>query len=114
MENIYGFTITLEAQKKGNFKLGPASAMLGNKKAKSNTVTIRVLGDDNIAAPDIPTLTDRTSAVTEIEQTYRNKRLPRTLLHVGFDKTQAVVGEPITATIRVYSLENLADVSRPN
>ena len=113
MENIYGFTITLEAQKKGNFKLGPASAMLGNKKAKSNTVTIRVLGDDNIAAPDIPTLTDRTSAVTEIEQTYRNKRLPRTLLHVEFDKTQAVVGEPITATIRVYSLENLADVSRP-
>ena len=113
MENIYGFNITLQATQKGNFNLGPASAMLEGKKAKSNIVTIRVLGDDGVAEPIVPTLTDRPSAITEIEQYYRNKRLPRTLLHVDFDKKEAVVGEQITATISVYSLENLADVSRP-
>ena len=32
---------------------------------------------------------------------------------MDFDKTQAVVGEQITATVRVLSTENLANVSRP-
>ncbi|MBL92424.1 MAG: hypothetical protein CMH56_11515 [Myxococcales bacterium] len=114
METTYIFNIQLTAQKKGNHRLGPARATLGDEKASSNTVTVRVIaGADPLPPMPATTAEAMPSYLQDIEARYQNRPLPRTLLHVAFDKTEAVVGEQITATVRVLSTESLSNVSRP-
>lgn len=99
----YTYTYILEATKEGKYSIDPAEATIGNDKVKSNSLTIEVLKSSGNSKSNQQDSQQRQSATT-------SDNLPNDDLFVAVDvnKKSAYVGEPIEATIKIYTRVGIA------
>ena len=93
------YTFTLAATEEGTFIIPPASVIAGKKEYKSSPVSIEVVKDN------------QPSAAVGSEASESDVFLKLTL-----DKTRAVKGEPVTATLELYTrsvISGLNDIKFP-
>lgn len=107
------YTYILVANKEGKFTIEPAVAIVDGKELKSNPITIEVIKQTNANQ-------QQQSQGGELqEQTQTRDDLPNSELFVGVDvsKRSVYLGEPIYATLKIYtrvSLANFEDLKFPS
>lgn len=98
------YTYILEGNSEGKFTIEPAVAIVDNETLKSNQLTIEVVKQANSSQQQQGQSNDQQ------EQTQSRNDLPNSDLFVGVDvsSTSAYLGEPILATLKLYTLVNLS------
>ncbi len=107
------YTYILEANKEGKFTIDPAVAVVDGKEVKSNPITIEVIKQTSASQQQ------QNQVGEQQEQAQTRDDLPNTELFVGVDVSRRSVylGEPIYATLKVYtrvSLANFEDLKFPS
>lgn len=97
------YTYVLYPKKKGTFTLPEATAKIKGKEVKSDPVRIEVVSDGNTSAAQTPrpSGSGTRSDVTGISDEDLFMRLT-------LSRTDVVVGEPVTATLKLYQRANIA------
>lgn len=97
------YTYVLYPKKKGTFTLPEATAKIKGKEVKSDPVRIEVVSDGNTSAAQTPrpSGSGTRSDVTGISDDDLFMRLT-------LSRTDVVVGEPVTATLKLYQRANIA------
>jgi len=108
------YTYILEASKEGKFTIDPAVAVVDGKEVKSNPITIEVIKQTNASQQQ-----QSQGGEQQQEQAQTRDDLPNSELFVGVDVSRRSVylGEPIYATLKVYtrvSLANFEDLKFPS
>jgi hypothetical protein len=109
-EEKYTYQFYLQANKTGKFTIPPATITVKGKKLTSNSLTIEVVGSQSAAQAN------NNSKSNQIQEAIpkNNKDL---FVRVLVNKTNVYEGEQITATIKIYTREDLAgfdDIKLPN
>lgn len=102
----YTYTYILEASKEGKFTIDPAEATIGNGKVKSNPLSIEVIKSSGTGRQ---VNQQRQSADDDTDN------LPGDDLFVTIElnKKTAYLGEPIVATIKIYTRVNIVGFDDP-
>lgn len=98
------YTYILQAKKTGSFQLAPATARVKGAEIHSRAVAIEVV--DNGAKSATPQTTPGTASGS----TSRPAEVPSSediFMRLSLSRTSVVVGEPVTATLKIYHRANL-------
>ncbi len=96
----HSYTYVLKPLRTGTFTIPSATITVKGKEYKSSPVSITVVSQGANAQPQSPS-GGNTGTASDISS-------EDIFLRMTFDKTSAVVGEPITATLKLYQRVNLA------
>ena len=102
-----GFTYVVEAKQEGVISIGSASVVVEGKRAQSDPVTIEAIKGE--APPQGNTQSEGTRQISEVSD-------QEIYLRLELNKTNVVKGEPITATLRLYTrvpVEGFSDFRFP-
>ncbi len=109
-EEKYTYSFYLQANKTGKFTIPPATITVKGKKLTSNSLTIEVVGDQSAAQAR-----NNHSQSKNIEPAVPNN--DNLFVRVLVNKTNVYAGEQLTATIKIYTREDLLgfdDIKLPN
>lgn len=95
----YTYTYVLMPTKKGVFNIGRATATLKGKSISSNSVSIEVVSASSSSQP---------GNGGEAPSSGTNISKDDVFLRMSVSKTSAVVGEPLTLTLKLYQRVNIA------
>ena len=111
MTQTYEFTYTyiLEATQEGKFTIDPASATVSKREQKSDRITIEVVKG---TTGQSPTTRSQQSPGTR-SQTAEEQSGDDVFVTVDFDKKLAYRGQPILATVAIYTRQNIAGFDEP-
>ena len=93
------YTYILQARKTGSFTINPATAKVKGKEITSKPVSVKVV--DNGAKPSNP------SGQNESAQT-SSAGSGEVLMRLNLSRSNVVVGEPVTVTLKLYNRASLA------
>ena len=96
----HSYTYVLKPLRTGTFTIPSATITVKGKEYKSSPVSITVVSQGANTQPQSPS-GGNTGTASDISS-------EDIFLRMTFDKTSAVVGEPITATLKLYQRVNLA------
>ncbi|KAF5076101.1 Oxygen tolerance [anaerobic digester metagenome] len=100
----YSYTFILEATKEGEFTIGAASATVNKKEYTTSPITIEVVkGDEPSRTTNSTTTGTRNAEVSKSDL----------FLVVQLNKSKVYRGEPVLATVRLYSRFQLVDLADP-
>ncbi|MDD2550657.1 MAG: BatD family protein [Bacteroidales bacterium] len=100
----YSYTYILEATESGKFQIGSASATVSKKEYKTNPFAIEVVSGGSGTQPATPrNQQSTTSASNAAEQESENM-----FIDIEFDRRTAYRGQPILATLKLYTRQNIA------
>jgi BatD DUF11 like domain len=102
------YTYYFQAIKEGKFTIQPAQASIGGKVYSSNAVQIEVVkGGKPVPKTNTPSDKPGSTPQQALPDDFNNEDL---FLRVMVDKKTAFFGEAITATVKIFSRVNLAQV----
>lgn len=103
--STYQYTYSFRAVKEGKYTIPAATAIIGNKKFRSNSVSVEIVaGQAPAARQSQPDETGR-----EQQETIDDNNL---FIQLITDKSEAYIGEQITVTIKIYSKVNLSGIDQ--
>lgn len=101
-------TYLLQPKHEGKFTLAGASAKIDKKDCSSSSFTIEVVASQN-AAQNAPDQSGNEQAIQQNSpQATGTVPADNIFLKLSLSKTSAVKGEPITATLKIYTREDIA------
>ena len=100
------FSYVIEAKKEGRCSIPSASAVISGKECSSSEVSIEVI------AASAPSSGGSTSGETSSGQTSRTSS-DDVFISLSLNKKKVVVGEPIIATLKLYTNADLSGVESP-
>lgn len=92
----YTYSYVFQATKEGNVSVGKASISIEGKEYTSNTTEIEVIGGDVANTANL----EKTKGVNDRKNNNSSQKL---FLRVETNKKSAFIGEPISATIKIYT-----------
>lgn len=101
----YSYTFILEANKEGEFTIGAATATVNKKKYSTSPITIEVVKGDE----PVRTNTNQNVAGARGAEVSKSDLF----LVVQLNKSKVYRGEPVLATVRLYSKFQLVDLADP-
>ncbi|MBN1988626.1 MAG: protein BatD [Bacteroidales bacterium] len=101
----YSYTFILEAAKEGKFTIGSATATVNKKEYTTSPITIEVVKGDEPAR----TNTNQNAAGARGTEVSKSDLF----LVVQLNKSKVYRGEPVLATVRLYSRFQLVDLADP-
>lgn len=113
----YTYTYILEAEKEGVLSIEPAQATIDKKEYQSNPVKIEVVSGSARSQPAQQSHGSRATASEQRSEPQQTKEQPEIFVDISFDKREVYHGEPILATISIYTRQNIAgfdDVKFPS
>ncbi|HCX98726.1 MAG TPA: hypothetical protein DG754_01180, partial [Bacteroidales bacterium] len=112
----YTYTYILEATKEGKYTIPPAIAKVNNKEYESNSLTIEVVkgSSGSYSAQNQSQSQSQTPSQQKAEGSDKSSEV---FVSIDFDKTNVYRGEPILATISIYTRQGISgfeDVKFPS
>lgn len=112
-ESRYTYTYVLLPRQSGAFNLPAARAVVDGKEVYSKTPSIEVVGDGANAQQSQPQSQSQQGGnvdrlVDTPKSASRGGRNDDIFMKLSLSRTSAVVGEPITATLKLYTRSNVA------
>lgn len=92
----YTYSYVFQATKEGNVSVGKASISIEGKEYTSNTTEMEVIGGDVANTANL----EKTKGVNDRKNNNSSQKL---FLRVETNKKSAFIGEPISATIKIYT-----------
>ncbi len=105
----YTYTYILEATQEGKFTIEPATATVSKREQKSDPITIEVVKG---TTGQSPTTRQQQSSGTRA-QAAEEQSGDDIFVTVDFDKKLAYRGQPILATVAIYTRQNIAGFDEP-
>lgn len=99
------YTYILQAKKTGTFTLPPASAKVRGNAIQSKAVSIQVV--DNGSRPSQGASADDTQQEGAANARQQRSEEPDIFMRLSLSRSSVVVGEPVTATLKIYHRTNL-------
>lgn len=99
------YTYILQARKTGTFTLPPASAKVRGNAIQSKAVSIQVV--DNGSRPSQGASADDTQQEGAANARQQRSEEPDIFMRLSLSRSSVVVGEPVTATLKIYHRTNL-------
>ena len=99
------YTYILQARKTGTFTLPPASAKVRGNAIQSKAVSIQVV--DNGSRPSQGASADETQQEGAANARQQRSEEPDIFMRLSLSRSSVVVGEPVTATLKIYHRTNL-------
>ena len=99
------YTYILQAKKTGTFTLPPASAKVRGNAIQSKAVSVQVV--DNGSRPSQGASADDTQQEGEANARQQRSEEPDIFMRLSLSRSSVVVGEPVTATLKIYHRTNL-------
>ena len=99
------YTYILQARKTGTFTLPPASAKVRGNAIQSKAVSIQVV--DNGSRPSQGESADDTQQEGAANARQQRSEDPDIFMRLSLSRSSVVVGEPVTATLKIYHRTNL-------
>ena len=99
------YTYILQARKTGTFTLQPAVAKVKGTQVQSKAVTIQVVDGDSAAGNNSASSQDQASSPTQQQRASTGNA--DIFMRLSLSRTSVVVGEPVTATLKIYHRANL-------
>ena len=99
------YTYILQARKTGTFTLPPASAKVRGNAIQSKAVSIQVV--DNGSRPSQGASADDTQQEGAANARQQRSEDPDIFMRLSLSRSSVVVGEPVTATLKIYHRTNL-------
>ncbi len=99
MSSQISFIYVLEATKKGSYTIGPATITVNGNRIKSNPITVNVVEPSTAEKQRREQAKKQEQSLTEQAQNIISKNLFVTL---SVNKTNVYLGEPISATYKIY------------
>lgn len=112
----YSYTYILEASKEGKYGINPAKAEVNGKEYESNSLAIEVVKGSSSAysAQNQRQSQNQTSGQQKAESSDKSRDV---FVSIDFDKTNVYRGEPILATISIFTRQGISgfeDVKFPS
>ena len=99
------YTYILQAKKTGTFTLPPASAKVRGNAIQSKAVSVQVV--DNGSRPSQGASADDTQQEGAANARQQRSEEPDIFMRLSLSRSSVVVGEPVTATLKIYHRTNL-------
>lgn len=99
------YTYILQARKTGTFTLQPAVAKVKGTQVQSKAVTIQVVDGDSAAGNNSASSQGQASSPTQQQRASTGNA--DIFMRLSLSRTSVVVGEPVTATLKIYHRANL-------
>ena len=99
------YTYILQARKTGTFTLPPASAKVRGNAIQSKAVSVQVV--DNGSRPSQGASADDTQQEGAANARQQRSEEPDIFMRLSLSRSSVVVGEPVTATLKIYHRTNL-------
>lgn len=99
------YTYILQAKKTGTFTLPPASAKVRGNAIQSKAVSVQVV--DNGSRPSQGASDDDTQQEGAANARQQRSEEPDIFMRLSLSRSSVVVGEPVTATLKIYHRTNL-------
>jgi hypothetical protein len=99
-----------------NIKIGSAQATIGGKTYTTNEVTVEVVKDGSSAGGQSANSSNNNSATAQSSSNNGSVTNEDLFLRINFSKNKVVKGEPIIATLKIYTrvpISNFEDVKFP-
>lgn len=100
------YTYILQAKKTGTFTLPPASAKVRGNAIQSKAVSIQVV-DNGSSRPFQGASADDTQQEGAANARQQRSEEPDIFMRLSLSRSSVVVGEPVTATLKIYHRTNL-------
>lgn len=114
----YTYTYILEATKEGKYTIPPAIAKVNNKEYESNSLTIEVVkGSSGSYSAQNQSQSQSQSQTPSQQKAEGSDKSSEVFVSIDFDKTNVYRGEPILATISIYTRQGISgfeDVKFPS
>lgn len=114
----YSYTYILEASKEGKYTINPAKAEVNGKEYESNSLAIEVVKGSSNTYSAKSQRQGQYQNPARAQQNVESSDKPRDVfVNIDFDKTNVYRGEPILATISIYTRQGIAgfeDVKFPS
>ncbi|MDD2197113.1 MAG: BatD family protein [Bacteroidales bacterium] len=114
----YTYTYILEASKEGKFTIPPAIAKVNNKEYESNSLTIEVVkGSSGTYSAQNQRQSQNQNQTPSQQKAEGSDKSSDVFVSIDFDKTNVYRGEPILATISIYTRQGISgfeDVKFPS
>ena len=103
------YTYILQARKTGTLTIPSAMAKVKGEELRSKPVTIQVVDDGGSSAAGSTASQDPSQAGGQQQARQATSNQEDIFLRLSLSRTSVVVGEPITATLKIYNRTNLVD-----
>ena len=100
------YTYILQAKKTGTFTLPPASAKVRGNAIQSKALSIQVV-DNGSSRPSQGASADDTQQEGAANARQQRSEEPDIFMRLSLSRSSVVVGEPVTATLKIYHRTNL-------
>ena len=99
------YTYILQARKTGSLTIRPATAKVKGTQVQSNPVTIQVVSSDSAASGQAQAAQGQAQGTQQQAQAARGEA--DIFMRLSLSRSSVVVGEPVTATLKIYHRANL-------
>ena len=103
------YTYILQARKTGTLTIPSAVAKVKGEELRSKPVTIQVVDDGGSSAAGSTASQEPSQAGGQQQARQATSNQGDIFLRLSLSRTSVVVGEPITATLKIYNRTNLVD-----
>ncbi len=100
------YTYILQAKKTGSFTINPATAKVKGKEISSNPVTIKVV-DNGSKQQSQPQASQGSGSSSHSQAQSSSASEADIFMRLTLSRSSVVVGEPVTATLKIYHRANL-------